>query len=84
MPKSYPAVAARAGAEGNTVLQYYVEPDGKQTKVRVLRSSGDTPVHKLLDFHAAVAGATCDFSPAMEGGVPKGGWVQIHVVWKLN
>ena len=84
MPNEYPDPARRAGAEGTTVVAYLVNTRGKQSDVDIVKTSGNTPAHKLLDFHAALSGTRCEFTPAEENGKVVEGWSRIEVVWQLT
>jgi TonB family protein len=84
MPKEYPERPRKEGAQGTTRLAYRVGINGKQTNVRVILSSGDTPMHKLLDFYAALSGTACKFTPAEENGKVVEGWAYVEVLWKLE
>lgn len=80
----YPEFAARTEASGVTQVSYLVGKTGKVSKVRVDRSSGDTPAHKLLDFSTTVAVWTCPIEPGKINGQPAEMWATVEYVWTLD
>lgn len=77
----YPEVARRAQATGTTVVGGDVQADGTVRSVVVVRSSGASRSHKLLDRAAAEALARCRF-PAQPGTLAAP--VSVDYVWKLE
>lgn len=65
-PPEYPAEARRKLLSGVVVLRVSIEPDGRVSGARVLRSSG----HDLLDRAALDAAQDWRFRPASEAGAP--------------
>jgi periplasmic protein TonB len=59
----YPPRARRAEATGTTRLRIEVTADGTVTEVSVLRPSGPTREHKMLDQAAVDALRHCKFAP---------------------
>jgi TonB family protein len=80
----YPDTARRAGAEGRTRLAFFVNDVGRFTKVHIVRSSGDTPAHKLLDFHAVAALSGCRWEPARKNNERYADWGFVEFVWRLK
>ncbi len=80
----YPDIARRAGAQGTTRLAFFVNDVGRFTKVHIVRSSGDTPPHKLLDFHAVAVLSGCRWEPARKNNERYADWGFIDYVWQLK
>jgi TonB family protein len=80
----YPTVARRAGAEGRTRLAFFVNDVGRFTKVHIVRSSGDTPAHKLLDFQAVAALSSCRWEPARKNNQRYADWGFVEFIWRLQ
>jgi TonB family protein len=80
----YPDAARRAGVEGRTRLAFYVNDVGRFTKVHIVRSSGDTPLHKLLDFNAVAAMSGCRWEPARKNDERYADWGFVDFVWRLK
>ncbi len=66
----YPEAAAKMGAIGVTELQYMLNPDGKVLSVQVIRPSGPTREHRLLDRVAVAFLKSCEF-PKQDFSEPK-------------
>lgn len=79
-----PTIAVRTGATGVTNLKFLVEKSGRVTKFWIVRSSGQTLAHKVLDLQAVAAMAGCRFSPATESGVPIDQMVTQEFRWALE
>jgi periplasmic protein TonB len=60
----YPAEARRDQAEGTTELEFEVNALGRVTRVAIVKSSGDTAGHKVLDALALETINKCSFPPA--------------------
>lgn len=80
----YPKQIAAMGIEGATTVGLFVDATGKEQKVRIDQSSGDTPWHKYLDFLAASYLATCPFEPALDSKGPTESWTAVKYEWKLE
>jgi carboxyl-terminal processing protease len=80
----YPVLARRKQATGTVTIGFLVDGDGHVSKARVLKSSGETPVHKLLDATAVAYIGQCEFKPGTVDGVPVPSWTTIEYVWKLE
>jgi protein TonB len=76
----YPALAKEQGSEGVTLLKVYIEPSGKAGQVELVGSSGN----QLLDETASKAVRNWDFSPAKQGTVAIGSWLEIPVRFELT
>lgn len=83
--EDYPAAALRAEATGSTKVRFTVGPDGKLASVDILKSSGPTREHKMLDRIAVSKLGECSFKPGTdEHGKPVGGSFDVEYVWKLE
>ncbi len=76
----YPAAAMRAGAMGETRLRLDLDASGEVQDAIVLRRSGPTREHRLMDRAAMDALMRCDFRQAHVGP----GARQISYVWRLE
>ncbi len=79
-----PAIATRTGAMGETRLEFLVEKTGRASKFWILRSSGDTYAHKVLDLQAVAALAACPFRPASLDGNPVDQVVSQEFRWVIE
>jgi len=78
----YPAAARRSEAQGTVRIGFTAEPDGKIGEVVIIKSSGNTREHKLLDLVAKRQVQSCklvDPTPRLE---PRRH--EIELVWKLR
>ena len=80
----YPKQIAGMGIQGATTVGIFVDATGKEQKVRIDQSSGDTPWHKYLDFLAAGYLASCPFEPALDSKGPTESWMAIKYEWRLE
>jgi len=80
----YPKQVAALGVEGATTVGILVDATGKERKVRIDQSSGDTPWNKYLDFLAAGYLASCPFEPALDSRGPTESWMAVKYEWKLE
>lgn len=76
----YPSASIRAGEEGVTTVDIYVDPNGRVTDARIKTSSG----FERLDEATLKYVKTWRMKPATRGGVPEGDWVTVPVRWKLE
>ena len=81
----YPPAAARSGAQGTTGLAFHVDETGKVTGVDIVRRSGDTREHHLLDAAAAHFLSMCPVQPARDAdGKPVASVVKVTYTWRLE
>ncbi len=81
----YPPAAVRAEATGTTVVRFNVSADGKMTGAEVVRSSGPSREHKLMDRVAVSKLSECSFKAGQDqNGAPMGGTFNVEYVWKLE
>ena len=79
----YPVAALRAQATGDTTLHVHVDADDRIIDVHVLRPSGPTREHALMDDAAATSVAQCRFARAP--GTPAADqWAVITFRWRLE
>jgi protein TonB len=58
----YPPAALRAQVQGVTTVAFHVEAEGKITQAEILKSSGPTREHHLLDLETVRKLSLCPFS----------------------
>jgi len=80
-PTVYPEEARRLGAAGQTEVEMEVNPEGKVTRVAIIKSSGNTPGHQALDALAINTISKCIFAPAP--GFLSGTGRMVYV-WRLD
>jgi protein TonB len=81
----YPLAAARANATGTTRVRFTVDGSGKLSKVEVVKSSGPSREHRLLDRVAVDKLSECSFKPGIDdNGHPVGGTFEFEYVWTLQ
>lgn len=76
----YPQAARRAGSEGDVRLRVWVAPEGRVSRVEVVRLSG-TPE---MDKRAVEALKRWRFAPLPEGGSPVTQWGEITMRFRLE
>jgi len=76
----YPEIAHRAGIQGTVIVSGKVGIDGKVTKTRIDKSSGNDQ----LDKAAEEAMMQARFSPAVSGGKPVPVWYQAPITFKIK
>lgn len=76
----YPASAIRLAAEGDTLLQFHIMPDGTVQNPTVLQSSG----HDDLDNAAKTCAAGWRYPPATLNGQPIEFEWKSRVTWRLR
>ena len=82
---AYPPAAARAEATGTVRIKVSVGVDGRATSTEIVRSSGPSREHKLLDRAAEAAiKNTCKFKPGTVDGKPEALTTFVDYVWKLE
>lgn len=82
---AYPPAAVRANVQGVTGLAFHVDATGKVTQVDIVKSSGPTREHRLLDEAAASALSLCPFKAAVgEDGQAIEAVVPISYTWRLE
>jgi TonB family protein len=79
-PPEYPAAAERQQQEGQVVLGFQVDTQGRVLDQRIDKSSG----YGTLDNAAARALGRCRFTPTMRNGVAETAWTQVRFTWKIT
>jgi TonB family protein len=80
-PTNYPDEARRLGAAGQTEVEMEVNPEGKVTRVAIIKSSGATAGHRALDALAISTISKCVFPPAP--GFLSGTGRMVYI-WRLD
>jgi protein TonB len=81
----YPAAAQRTGATGVTRIRFSVDASGRIAGSQILRSSGASREHRMMDRAAAEALAHCPVQVGTdEMGRPVGTTTDVEYVWTLN
>jgi protein TonB len=76
----YPELARMNGAEGKAAVRFLVAPDGKASRIKVLRSPGYDCDKSLMELISKMP----NWSPAFRNGTPQGGWVLLEVAFRLQ
>jgi periplasmic protein TonB len=76
----YPASSKRAGEEGSTVVNVYVQGDGRISEVKVDTSSGFPD----LDDGAVKYAKTWRLLPGTKNGTPQAMWYRVKVTFKIT
>jgi len=82
---AYPPAAAKARAQGVSVLWFRIDAQGKVVESHVVRPSGPTPEHAALDQAALQSLARCPIRPGRdEAGRPVETVLQMDYRWALQ
>jgi TonB family protein len=80
----YPAASLKAGVTGTTAVRFAITAAGQITRAEVVRVSGPTLEHRLLDYAFEQALATCPYFPGRDWqGRAVGGTITATHVWQL-
>ena len=77
---AYPSRWVSSGEEGDVVVAYLVDTDGRVTASKVVESSGSARV----DRASVKAGAQCKFQPAARDGQGLAGWAKVRYSWVIQ
>lgn len=81
----YPAAALKAEATGVTTIRFTVDATGKLSNAEVVRPSGPSREHRLLDRTALTALSGCTFRAGRDvNGNPVGAAFTVEYAWKLE
>lgn len=78
-PPQYPSAMRQAQIEGEVVVDFVVNSEGKVTKAFALRSS-----HREFEAAAVAAVSRWKFSPGTKGGRPVNTHMQVPIGFSLN
>jgi TonB family protein len=82
---AYPYSALRAKIGGVTKLRFSIDALGRVNSTIIVKSSGESTDHKLLDQTAAETLSKCMFIPGVDSnGVAFGSSTNVDYVWKLE
>ena len=82
---AYPGAAQRAGASGVTRIRFTVDAAGRIAGSQILRASGATREHRLMDQAAVAALAQCPVQVGTDDqGRPVGTTTDVEYVWTLD
>ncbi|GAM68564.1 ferric siderophore transport system [Vibrio sp. JCM 19236] len=79
-PVGYPRLAQKRGWQGNTLIEIWINEEGKQIKQAIVNSSG----HKILDEAAMKAVAEWQFQRRSEQGQRIAYRVQVPINFQLK
>ncbi len=80
----YPAASLKAGVTGTTKVRFVVTAAGQITSAEIVRPSGPTLEHRLLDYAFQQALTTCPYIPGHDWkGRVVGGTINAEHVWEL-
>ncbi len=80
-----PVDAAEARAQGTSKIRFHVDETGKVVGAEIMRSTGQSRAHRLLDNAAMRALAQCPFTPGRDaGGQPVASYVDVSYTWKIE
>jgi TonB family protein len=83
--EDYPRAARRANAQGMTQLRLSVDTAGKLVSAEIIRRSGQSAEHLLLDKVALEKFSQCSFRPGADSnGNPVAGTLSPEFLWRLD
>jgi len=78
-------VGTSGSSSKTTMIRFAIGPDGKMTTSQVVRSSGPSREHKMLDRVALSKLSGCTFTAGIdENGRAMGASFDVAYVWKLE
>jgi protein TonB len=81
----YPSAALKAEATGITTIRFTIDATGKMVNAELVKSSGPSREHRLLDRTALSALSGCTFRPGRDSnGNPVGASFPVEYVWRLE
>jgi len=81
----YPRAALKAETTGTTKVRFQIDATGKMVGAEVVKSSGPSREHKMLDRITIEKLGDCTFKPgADENGRPVGASFDVEYVWKIE
>ena len=76
---AFPALAQKAGIEGNAIVKVWIDKEGKVKKAYILKSSSE-----VFDEVSLSAAKQWTFTPAMMNGSPVEVWMAIPFKFKAR
>jgi periplasmic protein TonB len=81
----YPQAALKAEASGTTAIKFTIDATGKVVSADVVKTSGASREHRLLDRAAVTSLSGCTFRPGRDAsGQAVGAATTVEYVWKLE
>ncbi len=81
----YPPAALKAEATGTTAIKFTIDAAGKVVSADVVKASGASREHRLLDRAAVTSLSGCTFKPGRDSnGQAVGAATTVEYVWKLE
>ncbi len=81
----YPPAALKAEATGTTTIKFTIDATGKVVSADVVKASGASREHRLLDRAAVTSLSGCAFRPGRDSnGAAVGASTNVEYVWKLE
>jgi periplasmic protein TonB len=81
----YPPAALKAEATGTTSIKFTIDAGGKVVSADVVKPSGASREHRLLDRAAVTSLSGCTFKPGRDSsGQAVGAATTVEYVWKLE
>jgi protein TonB len=75
----------KAEATGTTAIKFTIDATGKVVSAEVIRPSGPSREHRLLDRAAVTSLSGCTFRPGRDSaGQAVGASTNVEYVWKLE
>ena len=81
----FPPAALRAETTGTTTVRFNIDAAGRVAGAEVVKSSGPSREHRLLDRAAVTALSECKFTPGRDAdGRAVGASFNVEYVWRLQ
>ena len=80
----YPEIAVRQNAMGTSRYAFKIGRDSRILDAEILRSSGTTIAHKLLDAAGLAKLMACESAAATVNGQPIESWLEVEYVWRID
>lgn len=79
----YPSAARRAQTEGSVVVDFTMDVNGKISNAKIVKTSGYSREHRLLDRETLDAVEACTGVPGSVGGQKQKLTGRVEYVWKI-
>jgi protein TonB len=81
----YPAAALKAEVQGTTTIRFTIDANGKVASADIVKSSGPSREHRVLDRTAVQSLSGCSFRAGRDAsGQPITAATTVEYVWKLE